>query len=43
MGISVVDKSRDDIDRLIAVIKESLTEAKAAKGIPNGGIPNGSA
>ncbi|OCB86423.1 PLP-dependent transferase [Sanghuangporus baumii] len=49
MGISVVDKSRDDVDRLISAIRESIAEAKAAKGIPNGSaadtattIPNGS-
>ena len=33
MGISVVDKSRGDIDRVLAGIKEALAEAKAEKGL----------
>ncbi|KAL5513178.1 hypothetical protein ACEPAH_3576 [Sanghuangporus vaninii] len=43
MGISVVDKSRDDVDRLISAIRESIAEAKAAKRIPNGSAANGHA
>ena len=43
MGISVVVKSRDDIDRLISAIKDSILEAKTAKGVPNGPSANGHA
>lgn len=40
MGITVVDKSRGDIDRVVAGIQQAVKEAKAAKGLVNG---NGSA
>ncbi|THG93694.1 hypothetical protein EW145_g8306, partial [Phellinidium pouzarii] len=40
MGISVVDKSRGDIDRVISALKETTAEAKKAKGLSNG-LPNG--
>ncbi|KAI5121495.1 hypothetical protein M0805_006532 [Coniferiporia weirii] len=33
MGISVVDKSRGDIDRVISALKETTAEAKKAKGL----------
>ncbi|KAI8974542.1 PLP-dependent transferase [Trametes punicea] len=33
MGVSVVDKSRGDIDKVIAALKESLAEAKASKNV----------
>ncbi|OJT02875.1 Alanine--glyoxylate aminotransferase 1 [Trametes pubescens] len=33
MGVSVVDAQRDDIDRVIAALKESLAEAKASKNV----------
>jgi alanine-glyoxylate transaminase/serine-glyoxylate transaminase/serine-pyruvate transaminase len=31
MGVSVVDPSRGDIDKIISAVKESLAEAKASK------------
>lgn len=31
MGVTVVDKQRGDIDRVIAALKESLQEALASK------------
>ncbi|KAI0658012.1 PLP-dependent transferase [Cubamyces menziesii] len=33
MGVSVVDKMRGDIDKVIAALKESLAEAKASKNV----------
>lgn len=33
MGVSVVDKTRGDIDKVIAALKESLAEAKASKNV----------
>lgn len=36
MGISVVDKSRGDMDRLMSAVKEAIAEAYVAKGIANG-------
>ncbi|KAL1886445.1 hypothetical protein Plec18167_000376 [Paecilomyces lecythidis] len=33
MGVSVTDPARNDIDKAIAALKESITEAKKAKGL----------
>ena len=31
MGISAIDQSRADVDKVIAALKEALAEAKASK------------
>lgn len=38
MGVSVYDKFRGDIDRVITAISEAITEARAEKGLPQPAI-----